>query len=81
MLWLGAAYRRVFSGPDADLVLGDLIAFCHAADTTHVPGDPVGSALLEGRRQVWLRIQARLRIDEATVDRLIAAEKAAREAA
>lgn len=51
------AYRRVFDTPGAEVVLGDLATFCRARETTHVPGDSHASALLEGRREVWLRIQ------------------------
>ena len=59
-----AAYRQVFSRPGADLVLADLAIFCHATETTHVLNDPTGSAQLEGRRQVWLRIQKMLRASD-----------------
>jgi len=41
-------------------VLADLAKFCHAHTTTHCVGDPTGSAQLEGRRQVWLRLRAQL---------------------
>ena len=49
-------YRTTFDGPAAEPVLADLATFCRARETTHVPGDPHASALLEGRREVWLRI-------------------------
>ena len=46
---------------DGDLLLSDLERFCHAQATTHVfdeqgRSDPLASAQLEGRRQVWLRL-------------------------
>lgn len=74
-----AYYRAVFeqrTGKDGALstpcavVLADLARFCHAQDTTHVVGDPQGSAQLEGRRQVWLRIQGHLRLTDEQVNRL-----------
>lgn len=52
------SYKQVFAGEQAKRVLGDLARFCHMTNTAHVTGDPTGSALLEGRRQVFLRIQA-----------------------
>lgn len=72
-------YREVFqqrSGPEGALsaacaiVLADLAKFCHAQDTTHVVGDAHGSAQLEGRRQVWLRIQSYLGLTDEQVNRL-----------
>ncbi len=51
------AYGATFKAPAAAVVLADLATFCRARETTHVPDDPHGSALLEGRREVWLRIQ------------------------
>lgn len=54
-----SAYKQVFrgEGPAKAIVLADLARFCHANATTHVIGDTHGSAQLEGRRQVWLRIR------------------------
>jgi|TARA_B100001971_G_C18047526_1_gene461000 hypothetical protein len=51
------SYQSVFSGIDAEAVLADLERFCHANSTIFVEGDSHGTAQLEGRRQVWLRIQ------------------------
>ena len=51
------AYRETFGGERASEVLADLERFCHANSTTHVEGDSHGTSQLEGRRQVWLRIQ------------------------
>ena len=39
-----------------DAVLADLAKFCRATEPTWHP-DPRTHALLEGRREVWLRIQ------------------------
>lgn len=56
-----SAYARVFSGPDAELVLRDLAKFCRSEKTTFDP-DPRVSALLQGRHEVWLRLQQHLRL-------------------
>lgn len=42
--------------------LKDLARFCRAFDTCFVPGDAAMSDLLEGRREVWLRIQQHLHL-------------------
>ncbi|MFZ4687856.1 MAG: hypothetical protein ACOYLS_01330 [Polymorphobacter sp.] len=66
------AYVGLFHGdrgtpsPDADIVLADLRDFCRARETTF-DEDPRTHALLEGRREVWLRIAGHLHIDEATL--------------
>lgn len=49
--------------PYSRRVLKDLAKFCRAGKTTfHV--DPRAHALLEGRREVWLRIQEHLNLTE-----------------
>jgi len=72
-----AHYRDVFDRRVGEertascaVVLADLARFCHAADTTHVVGDSHGSAQLEGRRQVWLRIQGFLCMTDEQLARL-----------
>lgn len=50
------AYRSVFSGPDGEIVLADLMAFCRARASTFHP-DARLAAALDGRREVFLRIQ------------------------
>jgi hypothetical protein len=56
-----AAYRAVFLGEDgepeyhAERVLADLRRFCRGDETTYRP-DAREHALLEGRREVFLRI-------------------------
>lgn len=59
------SYRMVFNidNPGAADVLSDLARFCRAAETTFLP-DARGHAVLEGRREVWLRIQQHLRLTE-----------------
>jgi hypothetical protein len=64
-----AAYQRAFAGRgtpgDVALVMADIASFCRAAATTF-RADPREHALLEGRREVWLRIRDHLdlRLDE-----------------
>jgi hypothetical protein len=52
------AYDALFDPkiPDAKIVLKDLAEFCRA-DQTCFHADPRLHAVLEGRREVWLRIQ------------------------
>ena len=54
-------YRDIFRGPNGEAVLRDLAGFCRAADSTFDP-DPRIAAALDGRREVWLRIQHHLRL-------------------
>lgn len=57
------AYVRTFSGSYAKVVLADLATFCRAQSSTHHADSRV-AALLEGRREVWLRIQEHLQLSE-----------------
>jgi hypothetical protein len=54
------AYQLVFNRP-ADpaiaAVLQDLAVFCRADETCIIPGDRDRTYVLEGRREVWLRIR------------------------
>ncbi len=55
------AYVRAFSEGHGSAVLADLATFCRADETCVVPGDRDRTYILEGRREVWLRIQDHLR--------------------
>lgn len=57
------AYNRVFDkqSPFTHEVLKDLAKFCRAHDSTFHP-DPRVHAVMEGRREVWLRIQENLQL-------------------
>ena len=57
------AYQLCFNKDQADgfSVLQDLAKFCRAHESTFNP-DPRIHAVLEGRREVWLRIQERLQL-------------------
>jgi hypothetical protein len=76
------AYRRVLLNPggdlkcDADVVMRDLARFCRANRACIVYGqnghiDPIASAVVQGRREVWLRIAEHLHLSDAVVTNLI----------
>lgn len=56
------AYTKVFAGPLATVVLKDLARFCRAHESTFNEASDRASALAEGRREVWLRIQHHLQL-------------------
>ncbi len=62
-----AAYRRVFRGSDADIVLADLAIFCNANNPTFRAGQPDLSAHLEGARCVFLHIRSLLDLEPEDV--------------
>lgn len=49
-------YKAVFSGVNGQEVLKDMARFCRANSTCVVPGDRDATLVLEGRREVYLRI-------------------------
>lgn len=53
------AYLAAFRNPAGEAVLEDLAKFCRANETTF-DADARVHAVLEGRREVWLRIQQHL---------------------
>jgi hypothetical protein len=58
------AYQLAFGNrPEANAMLRDLAKFCRAFDSTFLP-DARAHAVLEGRREVWLRIQQHLNLSE-----------------
>jgi len=58
------AYQLTFPDGTAatNFVLEDLARFCRANESCVVPGDHDRTMLLEGRREVWLRIQQHLNL-------------------
>lgn len=56
------SYQATFRAPTAQLVLADLARFCRANQTTFHT-DERAHVLLEGRREVWLRIAQHLHMD------------------
>lgn len=59
---LRAAYLRAFGNYAGQAVMIDLARFCRAAESCVVTGDHDRTLLLEGRREVYLRIQDHLRL-------------------
>jgi len=51
------SYQLAFKSPAGEAVMKDLIRFCRVKTSTQ------GDSLLEGRRQVFLRIQQHLELD------------------
>jgi hypothetical protein len=60
------AYKLAFGGVAGDTVLRDLAKFCRAHETTF-HADPRVAAVLEGRREVFLRIQHHLKLTDEQV--------------
>ncbi len=60
-------FETVFRGMLVNIVLADLRRFCKATRPTFVVGDSHASALLEGRREVWNRINAYLHLEERQI--------------
>jgi len=57
------AYRKTFKGVPAQEVLEDLAKFCRAGESTF-DKDPRVEGILQGRREVWLRISRHLNMTE-----------------
>ena len=63
------AYVKTFTNPFGEEVLADLAKFCRANQTTF-HDDARKHAVAEGRREVWLRIQAQLNLSDAELWRI-----------
>jgi hypothetical protein len=59
----GQAYRNTFKGIYGERVLEDLAKFCRANESTF-NSDPRLEGILQGRREVWLRITQHLNLTE-----------------
>lgn len=57
------AYNAVFRSAHGERVLADLAKFCRANESTF-HADPRLAAQLDGRREVWLRIQKHLNLTQ-----------------
>lgn len=57
-------YVRTFKNPVGRVVLKDLAKFCRAHESTG-HSDPTVAARLDGRREVWLRIQHNLNLSDS----------------
>lgn len=60
-----SAYHRIFlgHGTDTDVVLTDLATFCRANESTFHQDQAI-SDRLDGRREVWLRLQHHLQLTD-----------------
>ena len=65
-------YIKTFNTPHGEKVLEDLAKFCRANETTFHP-DPRVHAALEGRREVWLRIQQHMNLADEQLWRIFGA--------
>lgn len=54
-------YAGSFKGKDGEMVLADLASFCRADESTFHE-DPRVEGILQGRREVWLRISKHLNL-------------------
>lgn len=61
--WRRQQYLQTFSNEAGKNVLADLATFCRANESTFHP-DPRIHAVLEGRREVWLRLQNHLKLTD-----------------
>lgn len=65
------AYQKTFNNPEGRKVLADLRRFCRATQPTADVNNVQATYLLEGRREVWCRIQAHLQLTDEEVYNLI----------
>jgi hypothetical protein len=62
------AYMLALKTPAGEAILSDLAVFCRANETCVVPGDRDRTYVLEGRREVYLRIKDHL---DLAIDQLV----------
>lgn len=67
-------YRLAFDNPPGHEVLADLAKFCRAHESTFNP-DPRIAAMIDGRREVWLRIQHHLQMTDDQIWALYGGDK------
>jgi len=65
------AYKECFKSKSGQRVLADLKRFCHATMPTFSGEETHRTAFLEGRREVFLRIQHHLHISDEQLHKLI----------
>jgi hypothetical protein len=56
-------YTKTFKGVQGERVLDDLAKFCRAHESTFDP-DPRVEGIMQGRREVWLRIATHMNMTE-----------------
>jgi|TARA_R110000822_G_scaffold185437_3_gene324588 hypothetical protein len=59
----GQSYRKTFEGVHGERVLEDLARFCRAHSSTFHT-DPRVEGIMQGRREVWLRLAHHLNMSE-----------------
>jgi len=74
------AYQLVFASQAGKLVLEDLAQFCRAEQSCF-DADPRLHAVLEGRREVWLRIVAHLNRNPVELNSMFGGPKVTGESA
>jgi hypothetical protein len=72
------AYQQTLKGPLGEVVLKDLARFCRAHESTF-NADPRIQANLDGRREVWLRLQHHLKLTPEQLWELYAGQPASEE--
>jgi hypothetical protein len=66
-----SAYKKTFNNPEGQKVLADLRRFCKATQPTADVNNVQTTYLLEGRREVFLRILSHLQLTDEDVYNLI----------
>ena len=66
-----AAYHKTFNNPEGEKVLADLRRFCRATLPTADVNNPNVTYLLEGRREVFLRITSLLQLTDDDIWSLV----------
>jgi hypothetical protein len=66
-----SSYQKTFNNPEGRKVLSDLRRFCRATTPTADVNNDRTTYLLEGRREVWLRIMSHLQLTDEDVYNLI----------
>lgn len=64
-------YKKTFDNPEGREVLADLRRFCRATTPTADVNNPNVTYLLEGRREVFLRISSLLQLTEDDIWSLV----------
>lgn len=68
------AYSLTFAGPHGEAVLEDLARFCRANESCFHPDARV-HALMEGRRETYLRIRNHMNLSEGDLYALLATNR------
>ena len=71
VFWRARAYRNTFNNPEGKKVLADLRRFCRATLPSADVNNVQTTYLLEGRREVWLRIMGHLNMTDEDIMNLV----------